>query len=1100
MKRLTIVLITLFLTLSYNSEASIYGTLKGKVETSDGKPAVGATIQVLGTVKGAIVKSDGTFVVTNIESGEYEVKITFVGQEELIVKVRISANKTTEVTFKLRDSSEMTEEVVVIGDKQMVNKTQIGSQSSFTDTDIRTVTTNNVNQLVALSAGVRNSGTGYTVRGSRDNQTQVRVDGVDITDQFSGGFGGVGRNYFPMVSQSAIEEMQVQTGGFSSEFGSALGGVINTTVGAGRTNRIRGFVNYRTDAPYFNGSSPSNIRLVREDVAIRIENFGEGFKFQGANQNQIEFGIDGPIPFLKNSTFSLSTNNLFEQHRGNSYRILDPAGNNLGQLDNNGSLVRNITPKFAFQITPNTKVIAGGQWGKTNLQNNSWNWLYATDLQTFETRNDENFREVTSSRVTDLTENIYKQGGFELTTVNTYVTLNQTISEKSFFEISARYNLNQQSSGRLLNYDNPSYINGWEFLEPIDNETSIERLNPGSEQIFQPNQAHDYYEGVTIENTLTKDGFQRNAYPIRNIYSGFYEGINSAFGTANPYGINNSFIRHGTGGGYSFQRGTYFQLDGNYNLNFQTNEFFHSFRTGFEVRVNEMHRHANGSPSISNPVGKDIYSDMWGGNLWETDPRALEATQQSRTPWTFAVFVQDQIQFESILVSPGLRLDYFNPMSKFRRADLVDYFIKIEDQYVLNDNNEVVEQDGLFEDSPPQFMLSPRLNISYPITNRQIIKMNYGIYYKVAPLTDMFANYNINHVQVDGLRIGNPNMKPERVNSYEIGYDYQFSDEYAFSVNSYYKDIFNELGVAAVRITPSPYFQTTVSEYGNARGIEFEIRKARSNNHSFRLNYTLSRVMGTADNVNTNLGIQPDRSIPGLEIFPYPLAAYPLGRDIPHDITGIFNLYFLKNDGPSIAGVHILENFDFGLTVNYRSGVPFTVSDMNGNPLGERNADRFPNVFRADLKIRRLLDLGDIFGKSLKGTNVELYLDIFNVTNNRQAVAWNTATKDPDNNLRLTNVQIGQFNATPFYKEGNYADAQSFTINQYDPFGNRIYQADASGFARSDVDRNGIITQQEMFDATLKYYEDQLRFKGNYQLPITVFFGIKVNFQSLLSN
>lgn len=1090
MKKLTIVIITILLALGYNAEASIYSTLKGTVKLPDGKPAVGTTVQVIGTVKGAFVKGDGSFIITNIEAGSYEVRFSFTGLQEQIIKVNLSADQTRELNVKLKESSVKTEEVVVTADKTMVTATAVGVTRGFAKEDLETVSTNNVNSIVTLSAGVMASGNGYTVRGSRANQTQMRVDGVEISDPFSGGL-SMGMAYTPTTSQSAIGEVQVKTGGFGAEYGSALGGVVNSTVKTGKTDRIAGFFNYRTDMPYFNGYSPSNIRLVKQDGNLKIQNYGEGYKYQGAIQDQFEFGIDGPIPYLNNSTFALSTNNRFEEYTGNSYKVLDPAGNNLGQLPNQSAWVKNITGKLNFQITPETKVIVGGQWGQSNIQNSSWGWLYANSPGMFISR-DANFN-ATDTVMRNVPENVYKQGGSELTTVNGYVTLNQVISDVSYFEVSAKYYLNTQSSGRMLDYDTPSYFSGWDFLEPVDNVT----LSNGAVMVDEngnshiPNQIHDYYEGTEIQNQKTADGFQTMAIPVRNIYSGYFENLPSSRGTANPYGVNNQFINHSTAG-YTFQKGTYFQVDGNYNNELTSGSFTHKIRTGFEVRLNDMNRHANSSPNVSSPVGKDIYSDLWGGNIYELNPIAKAETSKPRTPTTIALYVEDQIVYKDIIFSPSLRMDYFDPASKYRLVNNVDYFIKIQE----------INNPNLFADAKPRIMFSPRLNVSFPITpdKRQFITMNYGIYYKVAPLTDMFANYNINHVQVGGLRIGNPNMEPERVNSYEIGYSNQFSDEFAFSVNAYYKDIFNELGVAAVRITPSPYFQTTVSEYGNARGLEFELRKRRSNNYSFRLNYTLMNVMGTADNVNTNLGINPDRSVPGLSFFPYPLAAYPLGRDIPNNINLLLNLYFDDNDGPSIAGVYLLENFDFGLTFNYTSGSPFTVTDLNGVPRGERNADRFPSQWNANLKVRRMLDLGDVFGDSFKGNNVELYLDIFNVFNNRQAVAWNTASKDPDNNPALLATQIGQIAGINYYKEGNYADPASFNVNQYDNYGYRIYQADKSGFAPSDVDKNGIITQQEMYDATLKYYEDQLKFKGNYKIPITVFFGIKINFQSLLSN
>jgi len=498
MKKLTLVIVTILLALCYSAEAGNFATLKGTVKDPDGKPAVGATIQVIGTVKGAYVKGDGSFIITNIEAGDYEIRVAFVGMQEQIIKLKLSADQTKELNIKLVDASTKSETVVVTADRQMVDVSKVGVDRSFAEEDLTTVATNNINAVVTLAAGVRSSGSGYTVRGSRDNQTQMRVDGVEISDPFSGGL-SYGQAYTPTTSQSAIGEVQVKTGGFSAEYGSALGGVVNSTVKVGKNDRYTGFFNYRTDVPYLNGYSPSNIRLVREDVNLRIENYGEGYKYQGANENQFEFGIDGPLPFLKNSTFALSTNNRIEQFRGNSYKVLDPDGNNLGQLDNQSAWVKNITGKLNFMLSDVTKVTVGGQWGQTNLQNNSWNWLYATQPGMFINR-DENFNAI-DTVFNNLPENIYKLGGSELTTMNGYVTLNQVISETSYFEVSAKYYLNTQSSGRMLDYGDPSYFSGWDFLEPIDNVTfgNGEILVDENGSDYLPNQIHDYYEGTEIQ-------------------------------------------------------------------------------------------------------------------------------------------------------------------------------------------------------------------------------------------------------------------------------------------------------------------------------------------------------------------------------------------------------------------------------------------------------------------------------------------------------------------------------------------------------------------------------------------------------------------------
>lgn len=57
---------------------SSFASIKGTVFTDDSIPAAGATVQVIGTTKGAFVKSDGTFEISNIEFGTYQLKVVFV--------------------------------------------------------------------------------------------------------------------------------------------------------------------------------------------------------------------------------------------------------------------------------------------------------------------------------------------------------------------------------------------------------------------------------------------------------------------------------------------------------------------------------------------------------------------------------------------------------------------------------------------------------------------------------------------------------------------------------------------------------------------------------------------------------------------------------------------------------------------------------------------------------------------------------------------------------------------------------------------------------------------------------------------------------------
>lgn len=80
-----------------NSNASVYGVLKGRVLDADGKPAIGASVRVMGTTRGARVKVDGEFTIVNILAGNYKVKITKQNYQNFYKDITIVADSTNEI-------------------------------------------------------------------------------------------------------------------------------------------------------------------------------------------------------------------------------------------------------------------------------------------------------------------------------------------------------------------------------------------------------------------------------------------------------------------------------------------------------------------------------------------------------------------------------------------------------------------------------------------------------------------------------------------------------------------------------------------------------------------------------------------------------------------------------------------------------------------------------------------------------------------------------------------------------------------------------------------------------------------------------------------
>src|SRR5690606_28326854 len=113
----------------------------------------------------------------------------------------------------------------------------VGSVTTMSNEDLTRQSGGSLASIIGMSAGVESSGGGFAIRGSRSEETQIRIDGMNVGNQFTGGFGAGGSAYFPMISAYATEEVQVISGNFAAEYGDAQGGIVNTVMRLGRTDR-----------------------------------------------------------------------------------------------------------------------------------------------------------------------------------------------------------------------------------------------------------------------------------------------------------------------------------------------------------------------------------------------------------------------------------------------------------------------------------------------------------------------------------------------------------------------------------------------------------------------------------------------------------------------------------------------------------------------------------------------------------------------------------------------------------------------------------------------------------------------------------------------
>ena len=82
-----------------------FGGVKGKITTSDNKPASMVTVVVKGTKKNALAAADGYFIIRNIKPGDYELEFSLIGYENISRHITIEANKTEYLSIQLQISN-----------------------------------------------------------------------------------------------------------------------------------------------------------------------------------------------------------------------------------------------------------------------------------------------------------------------------------------------------------------------------------------------------------------------------------------------------------------------------------------------------------------------------------------------------------------------------------------------------------------------------------------------------------------------------------------------------------------------------------------------------------------------------------------------------------------------------------------------------------------------------------------------------------------------------------------------------------------------------------------------------------------------------------
>ena len=247
------------------------GTLKGKVTDFDtGEPLPFASVVMFlngNQVSGTNTNFDGEYTIKPVSPGTYDVLLSFVGyQPKKITGVRINANKIHFVNAEISAGVLVQAAEVVEYAVPLIDADGGASGGTVSREDIDKLPGRSATSIATTVAGASTAGTGggISIRGARSSSTWIYIDGIKIR----------GSSALP---KSAIEEVQVVTGGIPANIGDATGGVINISLRS-------------SSRTWFGGGEIISSGLPIGEKAYGLDKFG---------YNLAEGVASGPILFRK---------------------------------------------------------------------------------------------------------------------------------------------------------------------------------------------------------------------------------------------------------------------------------------------------------------------------------------------------------------------------------------------------------------------------------------------------------------------------------------------------------------------------------------------------------------------------------------------------------------------------------------------------------------------------------------------------------------------------------------------------------------------------------------------------------------------------------
>ncbi len=963
------------------AEASTGGKIAGVVKdatTGDGLPH--ANVVVVDTKLGATADEKGRFFILNVPAGTYTLKATYIGYADYTVEdVRVSADLTTNIAVELTSSDIQVEEVVIRAERPIIDKTATNAVRIIDAEDLDILPLRGVSSVISLQTGVVEDEGSLHIRGSRSDEIGYYVEGASVRNVVTGG------NAVNLIDE-ALEEIQLQAGGFNAEYGGANAGIILQELRTGGSawdfEILAESDNFTSDYEqrfgtysygYFNqvmtaGGPVAGNQKIRAFLAGQRRGIGSwptywsGFTFEDLEDTGLRGGrrhwgedeegnlVPDQIEQLEikpgNIPHTSAEANIFNGTLLFDYYPVQVRLTNLytdGFAESNGAPIRN-----AF----NTRRLVESE-SSANLVNAKITHL------------------LDKSMFYELNVSLYKQSAesYDPLFKDRWWVYNDSVAVQRALEGTGEYTpYTQQGSG-----PRPYDLAGFPFNRPGSRTTSYGTSTDG-------------YWGLAGSWTKQTDMHQLKA------------GFDYQNWTARRYGISLRSIRSGIAN-------TYPELDAVYDRYYNDEISEDQILDELIAKAESLEDGKGSKQDLIRLLRSTSASDFFGFDEFgrEADGEGLEAPRQ---PTVAAAFIQDKVEYNDLIINAGLRIDYF---------DADSWRFKDPAAPVRDPENYTIDLASM-EKTPTYTDISPRLGMSFPVSDLTVFHVQYGRFSQMPAMRSMFAGGARLALELGGQNyIRYPtayDIEPMRTTQYEIGFERQFSEFASFDVTGFYRDIKGQIQLRKQQVSASAqeagaYVYLQNGDFATTKGIEFQFKLRRVNNLRTELNYTLSDARGTGSYTGSAIsGVENETGLPTI--------ISPLDFNETHRGSIFLDYRYPDNEPNPILrglGANLLMSFTSGHNFTLvtgsigqrgpeNAGVLDSFDPRSRKPLESINRSTTPWTFETNLRIDK--------GFSLFGLNAKVYSRIINLFNRKNVLnVYNRTGSDRDDGF-LTNPELSQ--------------------------------------------------------------------------------------------